>query len=141
MTTDFDYVIVSADQIEPLIDHFIDDNGDGEFGEIPVQEFDQLFDLVAFELSNIGKFAEGRRSEGDELGASRDVDLLPFIDVLAEKHLIPKCLIDAAILIIDKAHRKMGIRFDFETEYVLVFPENKAFGTIEVEKLSSPIAC
>lgn len=131
----FDYIQFEEEKHEALIDAFIREHGDDEHGIISDEEFDKLFNLMVEKLGGIAKFVEDGTFDGEDLSASRYVDQLPFIDVVVDNQIVPRKLIEAAILITEEAHRPMGIGFDFETDYIVVFPEGNVIGTFPEAEL------
>ena len=135
----FVYKELEKSKHEELINRFVEAHGDDHNGIIPNEEFDKLFDLLAQKFGEIGKFVEDGTFDGEDFSASRYVDQLPFIDIVVDGSITPKKLIETAMLVIEQAHRPMGIGFDFETDYIVVFPEKKSIGTIDSSKLQVPI--
>ena len=136
----FTYRRVSGDQYANEIDRFAFQHGDDQRGLISDGDFDKLFDLVANGLETIGRFTDdGVGDHGEKFISSRYVDQLPVVSVVVDGGAPLSSIINSSIGIIKEAHRPLCVSFNFDGNFLAVFPNNMVIGTFEADVLDQGV--
>ena len=130
----------SNGDIERISSEFDNSNGDSEFGTIPDEEFDKLYDNLLVVLNRHGRSSEKPSDKTADFRTSRYCEQSPTIGVVPHDKLSPLVALEAGLEAVRTSHRPLGIIFDFYPKTLFICSPNKVYTTFDQSDLESPTA-